>query len=141
MSLPQKLSMSFSFPYQYGIVDNRQIPYPIVTIQLETIRGKRNYSFIMDTGADTLTLPQYMIKLLGLDRSKLSESKSQGIGKELIKTWEGKIPISFCGKSFTVYCSFTDNDVTPFLLGKEDIFDKFNILFDNEKGRVVFENR
>lgn len=81
--------MSFTFPYQYGFVDNRKIPYPTVTVQLETIRGKRNYSFIMDTGADTLTL----------------------------------------------------NDITPFLLGKENIFDKFNVIFDNDREVTIFEER
>lgn len=133
--------MSFTFPYQYGFVDNRKIPYPIITIQLETIRGSRDYSFIMDTGADSLTLPKYMIKLLGIDKRKLKESKSQGIGKKLVKTWEGKILITFCRKAFTVYCSFTDNDVTPFLLGKENIFDKFNIIFDNDREITIFEER
>lgn len=116
--------MSFSFPYQYGFIDNRKIPYPIVPVILETIRGKRTYSFIMDTGADTTTLPKYMMTLLNVDPSKLKESLSQGIGETLVKTWEGKISITFCDKNFSITCSFTDNDRTPLLLGKEGIFDK-----------------
>jgi len=131
--------MSFKFPYQYGFIDNRKIPYPIVPILLDTTRGKRSFLFIMDTGADTLTLPKYMIYLLGIDKKQLRESKSQGIGKELVRTWEGKISITFCKKTFFINCSFTDNDKTPFLLGKEEIFDKFNIIFDNEKQITIFE--
>ena len=131
--------MSFKFPYQYGFVDNRKIPYPTVPVSLDTIRGRRSFLFIMDTGADTLTLPKYMIHLLGIDKKQLTESEAQGIGKELVQTWEGKGSITFCGRTFSVNCSFTDNDNTPFLLGKEEIFDKFNVIFDNEKQLTIFE--
>ncbi len=131
--------MSFNFPYQYGFVDNRKIPYPIVTIFLKTIRGRRAFSFIMDTGADDLTLPYYMISLLGIKKESLSPSKSQGISKELVHTWEGMIPIELCNMNFDVHCAFTDNNKTPFLLGKEDIFTRFNIIFNNKNQETVFE--
>ncbi len=133
--------MSFTFPYQYGFIENRKIPYPIVSIYLDTVRGRRSFSFIMDTGADNLTLPHHMIFLLGLKKKNLKESRSQGIGYNLVKTWESKIIIGFCGLSFPVHCSFTDNDKTPFLLGKEDIFDKFNLIFDNENQSTGFEDK
>lgn len=133
--------MSFKFPYQYGFYDNRKIPYPIVTIQLYTTRGVRNFSCIMDTGADTLTLPKYIMKLLGIDDKSLRESYSQGIGKRLVRTWEGKIMINFCGKKMSVYCSFTDNNKTPLLLGKENVFDLFNVAFDNDHQTTIFEER
>lgn len=95
----------------------------------------------MDTGADNLTLPYYMITLLGVKKDSLTASESQGIGKELVKTWESKIFINFCGKKFEVHCSFTDNNKTPLLLGKEDIFDQFNIVFDNNSKQTIFEER
>ena len=133
--------MSFTFPYQFRLVDNHKIPYPIVTIFLETIRGRRGFSFIMDTGADNLTLPYYMITLLGIKKESLIKSESQGIGKELVETWEGKIIIDFCVRKFAIHCSFTDNNKTPFLLGKENIFDHFNVFFDNDKQQTIFHER
>lgn len=133
--------MSFKFPYQYGFIDNRKIPYPIVKVHLQTVRGLRAYLFIMDTGADDLTMPKYMITLLGLKKKDLKESESQGISKKPVKTWEGTIDITFCEKTFPVHCSFTNNNKTPFLLGKEDIFDKFNITFDNDNDLTVFEKK
>lgn len=133
--------MSFKFPYQYGFIDNRKIPYPTVEVLLDTIRGRRLFSFIMDTGADNLTLPYYMINLLGMKEKALTVSQSQGIGKKLVRTWEGEIRIHLCNMVFPVRCSFTDNDKTPFLLGKEGIFDRFNLVFDNENHVTVFETR
>ena len=133
--------MSFKFPYQFRLAENHRIPYPIVTIFLETVRGHREFSFIMDTGADNLTLPYYMITLLGVKKQSLIESESQGIGKELVKTWEGNIPIIFCNRKFNIHCSFTNNDKTPLLLGKEGIFDFFNVTFNNDKQETIFEER
>lgn len=133
--------MSFEFPYQYGLIDNRKIPYPIVPILLRTVRGIRQFSFIMDTGADMLTLPHYMVKLLGLNKASLIPSISQGIGKSLVKTWEGNIIIGLCKRELHTACSFTDNDTTPFLLGKIGIFDQFTVIFDNDNHRTVFQER
>lgn len=131
--------MFFKFPYQYGFIDNRKIPYPIATVFLKTVRGRRAFLFIVDTGADNVTLPYYMMSLLGIKKESLSPNKSQGISKELVNTWEGTIPIELCDMQLNVHCAFTDNNKTPFLLGKEDIFSTFNVLFDNKNQQTVFE--
>ena len=95
----------------------------------------------MDTGADTLTMPHYMMYRLGLAESKLKLNKSQGIGKELIKVWESEISIHLGQNNFVVNCSFTDNDNTPFLLGKDGIFQRYNLKFDSDNQQTVFEKR
>lgn len=133
--------MSFHFPYQYGFVDNRKIPYPIVPVTLGTIRGPRMYSFIMDTGADTMTLPRYMITLLGIKQSALTKSTMQGIGASQVNTWEAIVPIAFCKQNFSIPCSFTEHDKVPFLLGKEEIFNRFTIVFDNDQQRTTFQEK
>lgn len=133
--------MSFQFPYQYGFIDNRKIPYPVVPVQLSTIRGLRTYSFIMDTGADTMTLPHYMITLLGIQKNTLAKGVMQGIGSNRVAVWETTIEIFFCKKTLALRCSFTDNDTTPFLLGKEGIFDRYTVTFDNDRNMTVFEEK
>jgi len=130
--------MSFVFPYQYELIEGKKIPYPIVIGQLQTIRGPRDYSFILDTGADTTTFPHFMIHLLGLKEKNLKQSVSQGIGRQLVKVWEGKTTILIDSTRLAVTCNFTDNDQTPFLLGKIDVFDRFNIYFNNDKQQVEF---
>lgn len=133
--------MSFVYPYQYEQVDNLLIPYPVVPVTLNTIRGPRAYSFIVDTGADTTTMPRFMLVLLGLQPSRLKSSVSQGIGKNIVKTREAIVTIMIHGERLQAPCSFTDNDHTPFLLGKVGIFDAFNIQFNNDKHQVEFERR
>lgn len=131
--------MRFVFPYQYEQVGNLTIPYPLVPITLTTIRGPRNYLFLVDTGADILTLPNHMIYLLGIKRQSLKQNWSQGIGNKLVKTWGSHINIVFCNKNHLLPCIFTDNDHTPMLLGKSGIFDKYNIAFDNKNHQTIFD--
>lgn len=133
--------MSFVFPYQYERVGKLLIPYPIVPLTLKTIRGPRAYSFIVDTGADTTTMPRFMMVLLGLEAGSLKSSLSQGIGKNIVKTREAIVTIMIHGERLQVPCSFTDNDYTPFLLGKVGIFDKFSIYFNNDIHQVEFKER
>ena len=133
--------MPFRFPYQYGLLDHKKIPYPIVYVYLFTILGKRRYSFIFDTGADYMMLPKYMATVLGIDLKSLKKSQARGINKTKVTIWEGTIPVAFCGLTFDVHVSFTNNNKTPLLLGKQDIFDRFNILFDNDHQEIIISSR
>jgi hypothetical protein len=133
--------MSFKFPYQYVFLGKKRVPYPMVTITLQTIQGAKDYLFVMDTGADMMVMPKYMMYLMDIDKSTLKKSYAHGITGKETKTFEAMIPITFCGESFSLRCAFTDNNKTPLLLGKEGIFDRFTLLFDNENGMTIFEKR
>lgn len=127
----------FDFPYKFARLETGLVPYPIVPVFLKTPAGMRRFDFIIDTGADFTTLPNYMIKILGLDKNTLVASFAQGIGGNHVRTLEGKINMEFCRKIFYARCSFTDNDSTPLLLGKIDIFDKFEFHFRNKDNKLV----
>jgi hypothetical protein len=130
--------MSFSFPYQFVTIGNKQIPYPIIPVTLTTVFEKRAYGFILDTGADVTTMPHYMLTILGLDEKKLNKSTAMGIGNTPVNIRETTITIRIGTVDFSVPCSFTDNNQTPLLLGKEGLFDTFNIFFNNSKNQVEF---
>lgn len=131
---------SFKFPYRY-FPNNKKNPYPAVVLTLKTIQGKKRFMFIMDTGSDMMVLPKYMKYRLDIDRTKLRKSIAYGISGKAVATEEIELPVNFCGETFSIRASFTDNNQTPFLLGKEGIFDRFNITFDNDERVTVFEKR
>ncbi len=132
---------SFRFPYQFIQIDIGKIPYPVVPVV--TANGKKllKYDFIVDTGADVTTLPKYIAEELGIDLSKLQSGNSQGIGEGLIKTWETKVKIRIGNVDFRIRCSFVSSNKIPPLLGKIDIFDRFNLYFDNDKEELVLTRR
>lgn len=135
------LSIFFEFPYQEVLFDSKIVLYPIVKVKLNTVFGKRLYSFIMDTGADITTVPRYMIEILGIDRKDLTPSTWFGISKQPVQSLIGSIVLELNRFTFSVPCVFTDNNETPVLLGKGGIFDRFNIFFDNDHNKTVFTER
>lgn len=82
-----------------------------------------------------------MATVLGIDLKSLKKSQARGINKTKVAIWEGAIPVAFCGLTFDVHVSFTDNNKTPLLLGKQDIFDRFNILFNNDNQEITISSR
>ena len=132
--------MSFEFPYHFLQFDNVSVPYPMVTATLSTFLGRHPYSFVMDTGADVTTLPNYMIAVLGLDRSALEETESTGVGGKT-KSYNAEITITIKKLTFTLPVTFVENNAIPLLLGKEGIFDRFNIVFDNDAKKTILHVR
>ena len=124
---------SIEFPFEYvNLPTYGQVFYPFIPVSLKTIdHGWVDFRFIVDTGADLTTFPFFMAKKLGINLSKCKTSKAEGIGGFVIKTWETKIPIKLKTHEITIRCSITDDEQTPFLLGRIDLLlEKFSWVFD-----------
>jgi len=109
-------------------------------IDIEPIEGWKEFDFIVDSGADFTTLPRRAEEILGIDLSRCKESKAEGIGGVVIKTWETKISIRIKNFELAVRCSITEDDKTPFLLGRIDLLDaRFSWHFDSRTKKIIFE--
>lgn len=141
MCLLRRKPPSFKYPYRFIKTEIGRVPYPIVPVFL--IKGKRKLQrdFIADTGADTTTLPKYLANELNIDLKNLSQITSQGISKRPTKTWETKVKLQIGDEVINAHCSFVDSNKIPPLLGKLDIFDHFNFLFDNDNSCLVLNKR
>lgn len=141
MSLLRNTSTSINhqlvFPYQKTLIDGHIIYYPRIIVTLNTFLGKQSFNFILDTGADMTTLPYYMISVMKLDSSNLTESTSFGIGAGETKSWNTVIDMTIGKQKYSIPCSFVKNNEIPLLLGKEGVFDIFNIFLDNERHETV----
>lgn len=127
------------FPFAYAKVGNLGILfYPIVQLQLKTIFGWKDFDFLVDTGADLTTLPFTAVSFLGLDISKLKQSRTQGVGGIFVPTWDLTIPIRIGAHVFKIYTSITKDKATPFLLGRKDVFEKrFSLFIDSENKMTI----
>lgn len=117
------------------------MPYPVIPVSLVSAKKEILRDFIVDTGADTTTLPKYLAEELGVDLKNLPRATSQGISKRPTRTWETRIKIKIGDKIFKARCSFVASNKIPPLLGKLDIFSHFNFYFDNDKDRLVLTKR
>ena len=130
--------MYIEFPLLKKITHLGIVSDPKVTISVLTKSGYRFFSFILDSGTDCTMLPRYEAEHIGIDLSLCPKSHSIGIEGQGINGYVAKITIKIGQDSFPIRCIFSEKDTTPYLLGKMDIFDKYNITFDNENEKIIF---
>ncbi|MBI2404809.1 retroviral-like aspartic protease family protein [Candidatus Gottesmanbacteria bacterium] len=136
---------SFEFPFEYAQIEGLgKLFYPIVNVQVKTIRGWQEFEFLVDTGADNTTVPSHLLPVLGLKKSQLSQNTTLGVGGISVKTWEFSMPIKLEKTEVFIHCSAveTKHDSMPLLLGRKDVFEeRFNLLIDSKrKVTVITEN-
>lgn len=116
---------------------------PVADIQLDYLGSKQNILCIIDSGADFSFLPKSIGETLGIDFSEddsISNSPEGIDGKIKAKCFEHPIQIHIGKFSFSIRIFWVEGSVTP-LLGREGIFDKFDVLFQERLRRVVFVRR
>lgn len=129
--------MSFKFPYRFFQTNLGYLPYSIIPLKIKVGKRFEEFEVLVDSGADISTFPFWMIKVLGLKKSALKKTALRGISSEETRAFEGKIRVKFLGEEFNLRCHFTDNNKTPLLLGKVDIFKRFSFCFDNQNNQLI----
>lgn len=132
---------SISFPFRYlEIPAIGKIFVPYVSVGLNTLDGVVEYDFIVDTGSDLTTLPHYMANRLNIDLSNAKTSEAEGIGGHRIKTWLTTVDLVFSNTTIKVRASVTNENSTPFLLGRVDLLDTLcSWNFNSTKKKIEFE--
>ena len=132
---------TIEFPFRYvHLPFIGEVFYPFVPIFLKTIKGWREFDFLVDTGADFTTLPRRAEEMLGINLSQCRETIAEGIGGIKVKIWEAKIPIRIKNFETKIRCSITEDDKTPFLLGRVDLLEThFSWHFDAKAKKIIFE--
>lgn len=81
-----------------------------------------------------------MASRLGIDLKEAKQSVAEGLGGFRVKTWLVKVELIFPGSSLTVRASITDENSTPFLLGRVDLLDVlYSWDFDAKQKKILFE--
>ena len=65
-----------------------------------------------------------------------------GIGSEMIQGWKHELPIMLHQEQLTIPVVFLDNEFAPRILGREGVFDRFCVLFQetNRRTGVISNN-
>ena len=99
--------MSLQFPFEYAEIEGLgRLFYPIIRLQLKTIAGWREFSFLVDTGADMTTVPSHLLPVLGLRKSNLPVNSTLGVGGISVKSWEFSIPIKIGQNKINIKCKY-----------------------------------
>lgn len=130
--------MSISFPFHTKTIEEGDIPNPVATLTIKTNFGEQNLDFLVDSGADTTTLPLAWAELFNFTPNDEEKTWIGGVEGGRIAAYPASIEIAFDKKFYTVRCVFVTSDTMP-LLGRVDVWGNFSILFDNQKQQTTFE--
>ena len=116
------------FSYQFF----RGSHYPIIPVKFLSNRGEVNTSAIVDSGASVSIFNGSVGRQIGIDVESGEKRIFQGASAKMIG-YVHKVRMEVAGIEFDCKAAFSDELGTSFnLLGRETIFDKFIITF-NEK--------
>lgn len=127
------MSIKFSFPYQFKVIENEKIADPVIYIGTVTQFGIRKIGFLVDSGSDAIVLPiapyHYWFNFKPKNRTKTILDGVEGKG---VEAYPSKITLQIGNENIVVRCYFVKSNSMP-LLGRLDIWNKFSLFFDNKK--------
>ena len=94
--------------------------------------------FHIDSGATTSIMPASDAEALGLKLPNGNKIIVRGISGEPLSGYRHKIKIQFHGLSIKIPVIFVEDISVPRILGREELFSRFGILFQESRRRVVF---
>jgi hypothetical protein len=74
---------------------------------------------------------------LGIDLATCPRAQCSGIEGRPIVAYQASMAVRIGSVDLTLRCLIAESDATPFLLGRADLFSRFNITFDNQKKRIL----
>lgn len=95
------------------------------------------YYFYVDSGADYTLVPYRMGRFLGLEGIASEVREMGGIG---VVVWArfAALPVKIEDHQFDCLIAWAQIERVPFLLGRKDVFDRFDITFKQRDKKTVF---
>jgi hypothetical protein len=93
--------------------------------------------FYIDSGADYTLIPYRMGRFLGLEKVATEVREIGGIGG-VIATRFAVVPMKIEEHEFDCTIAWAQIERVPFLLGRENVFDCFDITFQQRNKKTVF---
>lgn len=131
--------MEIVFPYRKEYSSTRGLIWrPVVDVHLKRSDGEwLLYFFYLDSGADLTLIPYRLGRFLGFKESGMPRTEIQGInGKVAVIMTD--VLMRIAGKEFMSPVAWSQIEGVPLLLGREGIFDQFEIVFRQEGHKVLF---
>ena len=129
----------FKYKQEPSRIPGKLIYRPVAEIYLKSkLNNWIKFNPYIDSGADVTLIPLSLGKLLGLS---VNEKKIEQIGGI-----RGSVPVIYFKQEikigdieFSAQIAWALIEEVPPLLGRTDIFDKFNVQFRQKESLIIFE--
>ena len=141
MFWPFKTKQTKTFPYKQEVNSwGRTFYRPIALIYIRhQDKSWRPYPFYVDSGADITFVNKSFGNLLGLKLKPNEEKfKMRGIGGEIDAVYRD-IYVRIVKKVIKIKVSWILSDDVPLLIGRESVFNKYSICFEENKKKITFK--
>ncbi len=135
-----KIRDGIVFPYNIRLQENGTIDtFPIVEIAFPYKKGEWISLFlVIDSGATISALPKSDAEMFGISLDTGIRLLISGVGGEKIVGWKYQITARLGGKDISFPVVFIDNEFSPRVLGRAGIFNRFTIIFEENRQRTGF---
>ncbi len=117
-----------------------EILRPVADIRLQTRKGKWiKYEAFIDSGADITIIPYSVGKYIGFEMKEENLVQFQGVAGKDVPTILTKVKMRIGDVELEPRVAWALIEEAPPLLGRLDIFDRFNITFKEREGKIIFE--
>lgn len=126
------------FPYgitlrEGGVLDT----FPAAEISFFSQTGEQLSLFlVIDSGATISALPASDAPTLGVNKDEGTPIWIAGIDGKAVEGWRHEVNIEIGGTPIRIPFVFLENKEAPRILGREGVFDRFCILFQEAKHRT-----
>ncbi|MDP3772505.1 MAG: aspartyl protease family protein [bacterium] len=93
---------------------------------------------IIDSGATISALPKSDASVLGVDAERGRPISIAGINGEVTPGWQHEHHVRIGEDAIKIPLAFLDNETSPRVLGRAGIFDRFIVIFEEQKKRSGF---
>ena len=132
--------MRISFPY----VKERSSIFGLVSRPVAKVILERKYPqwMYVDSGADISLIPLSVGRLIGLTRTR--EDRLQrvfGVGRSSVSVVVKKLSVCLGSLEFTARVAWSQVEDVPLLLGRMDVFRRFDVTFKERDELTSFSSR
>lgn len=133
--------MKVTFKYRKEKTREGEIIYrPIAKVILVGPAEKEITVYMyIDSGADFTLIPYRLGLYIGLTRNQKKIKQIQGISGTIDVIYS-QVDLTIGKIAFPAKIVWAQTENVPLLLGRADVFDRFKVIFDQKKKRIVFES-
>ena len=134
------MSKAAIFPYGISLKENGKLSiFPAAEVSFSIPKGERvSLIFLIDSGATVSALPVSDADVLGISLNNSRAATIQGVDGGVVFGRSMEVIANLGSEKLKLPVIFLKDDSIPRILGREGVFNRFSIVFEEEKRRTVF---